>query len=126
MVKPLFLSVFATCCLVYSCVAGEAPVVSLWLGTPPDESGEMRPERERMSPGGPLTKTEVTESTRMITDVFQPSLTIYRPPADKQTGTAMIICPGGGYWNLYWRVEGEEVAEWLNSIGVTGIILKYR
>ena len=36
-----------------------------------------------------------------------------------------MICPGGGYWNLYWQLEGEEVAEWLNSIGVTGIILKY-
>src|SRR5207248_11358643 len=42
------------------------------------------------------------------------------------TGTAMIICPGGGYWNLYWQLEGEEVAAWANSIGVTGIILKYR
>ena len=38
----------------------------------------------------------------------------------------MLICPGGGYWNLYWQFEGEEVAAWLNSLGVTGIILKYR
>jgi acetyl esterase/lipase len=38
----------------------------------------------------------------------------------------MLICPGGGYWNLYWELEGEEVAKWLNSLGVTGIILKYR
>ena len=38
----------------------------------------------------------------------------------------MLICPGGGYWNLYWQLEGEEVAAWLNSIGVTGVILKYR
>src|SRR5258708_9130298 len=38
----------------------------------------------------------------------------------------MLICAGGGYWNLYWELEGEEVAVWLNSIGVTGIILKYR
>jgi acetyl esterase/lipase len=37
-----------------------------------------------------------------------------------------LICPGGGYWNLYWQLEGEEVAAWLNSLGVTGIILKYR
>src|SRR5205823_14808511 len=48
------------------------------------------------------------------------------PSEAKNTGTAMIICPGGGYWNLYWELEGEEVATWLNSIGVTGIILKYR
>lgn len=38
----------------------------------------------------------------------------------------MLICPGGGYWNLYWELEGEEVAAWLNSAGITGIILKYR
>ena len=62
----------------------------------------------------------------MITDVTVPTLTIYRPPKDRETGTAMLICPGGGYWNLYWQLEGEEVADWLNSIGVTGIILKYR
>jgi acetyl esterase/lipase len=37
-----------------------------------------------------------------------------------------LICPGGGYWDLYWQLEGEEVAAWLNSIGVTGVILKYR
>ena len=42
---------------------------------------------------------------------------------DKKTGTAVLICPGGGYWNLYWQLEGEEVASWLNSLGVTGIIL---
>jgi len=38
----------------------------------------------------------------------------------------MLICPGGGYHNLGWDVEGEEVAAWLNSLGITGIILKYR
>jgi acetyl esterase/lipase len=38
----------------------------------------------------------------------------------------MLIFPGGGYWNLYWEVEGEEVAQWLNSQGMTGILLKYR
>ena len=62
----------------------------------------------------------------MITNVTKPTITIYRPAKDKETGTAMLICPGGGYWDLYWQLEGEEVAAWLNSIGVTGIILKYR
>src|SRR5205807_2593900 len=71
-------------------------------------------------------QVEVTEPTRMTTDVTKPTLTIYRPPKEKDTGTAILICPGGGYWNLYWQLEGEEVAEWLNSLGATGIILKYR
>src|SRR5262249_33480783 len=80
----------------------------------------------RMSPKLDRKHVEVTESTRLVTNVTKPSITIYRPAKDKDTGTAVIICPGGGYWNLYWELEGEEVAAWLNSIGVTGIILKYR
>ena len=55
--------------------------------------------------------------TKLITNVTRPTLTVYRPAADKNTGTAMLICPGGGYWDLYWELEGEEVAAWLNSLG---------
>jgi D-alanyl-D-alanine dipeptidase/acetyl esterase/lipase len=101
-------------------------VVEIWPGAVPDESGNIGPERVRMSPGLDRKQVEVTEPTRMITDVTRPTLTICRPAKDKNTGTALLICPGGGYWNLYWQLEGEEVAAWLNSIGVTGIILKYR
>ncbi len=79
-----------------------------------------------MSPKLDRTQVEVTESTQMVTDVTVPTLTIYPASKDKGTGTAVLICPGGGYWNLYWQLEGEEVAAWLNSIGVTGILLKYR
>ena len=64
--------------------------------------------------------------TKLITNVSKPTITVYRPSGDKNTGTAMVICPGGGYWDLYWELEGEEVAAWLNSQGMTGIILKYR
>jgi len=101
-------------------------VVELWPGPAPDETGDIGPERVRMSPQLDRKKVEVTESTRLITAVTKPSITVYRPPVDQQTGTAMLICPGGGYWDLYWQLEGEEVAAWLNSIGITGIILKYR
>lgn len=101
-------------------------VIELWPAQAPDEIAEIGPERLRMSPTLDRTKVEVTESTRLITGVSKPTLTIYRPPANRDTGTAIVICPGGGYWDLYWQLEGEEVAEWLNSMGVTGIILKYR
>ncbi len=79
-----------------------------------------------MSPKLDRKQVEVTEPTRMVTNVTKPTITIYRPAKDKDTGAAMVICPGGGYWNLYWQLEGEEVASWLNSLGVTGVILKYR
>jgi acetyl esterase/lipase len=61
-----------------------------------------------------------------VTNVTKPTLTVYPPPSGMNTGTAMIVCPGGGYHALYWELEGEEVAAWLNSQGMTGIILKYR
>jgi acetyl esterase/lipase len=107
--------------------AVEPLVVEIWPGKAPDESGStIGSERSRMSPALDRKQVEVTEPTRMITDVTMPTLTIYRPPTEKNTGTAILICPGGGYWNLYWQLEGEEVAAWLNSIGVSGILLKYR
>ncbi len=112
---------------VWPAVGADKPlVVELWPGTPPDESGTIGEETVRMSPKLDRKQVEVTEQTRLITNVTKPTLAIYRPEKDKDTGTAVLICPGGGYWDLYWQLEGEEVAEWLNSIGATGIILKYR
>ena len=110
----------------WTALAAEPLVVEIWPGKVPDESGNIGAERVRMSPKLERKQVEVTEQTRLITDVTRPTITIYRPAAEKNTGTAMLICPGGGYWDLYWQLEGEEVAAWLNSIGVTGIILKYR
>jgi acetyl esterase/lipase len=115
------------------CVAGPAftadkpLVVELWpAGKVPDEPGSIGAEKVVMSPKLTRKQVEVTEPTRMVTNVTKPTLTVYRPAKDRDTGTAVLICPGGGYWNLYWELEGEEVAAWLNSLGATGIILKYR
>jgi len=117
---------FISLIVAWTALAAEPLVVEIWPGKVPDENGNIGAERVRMSPKLDRKQVEVTEPTRMITDVTRPTITIYRPAAEKNTGTAMLICPGGGYWNLYWELEGEEVAAWLNSIGVTGIILKYR
>jgi acetyl esterase/lipase len=106
--------------------AHEPRVMEIWPANVPDEPGTIGPERSRMSPVLDRKQVEITESTRMITDVTKPSIRIYQPNPDRDTGTAIIICPGGGYWDLYWQLEGEEVAAWVNSIGATGIILKYR
>jgi len=106
--------------------AAEPEVIELWPGKPPDEVVDLGPERTRLSPVLDRKQVEVTNQTRLITDVSKPTIAIHRPSSAKDTGTAILICPGGGYWDLYWELEGEEVAQWLNSIGVTGIILKYR
>src|SRR3989442_8702082 len=54
-----------------------------------------------------------------------PTLTPYFAPKDKATGAAIIVCPGGGYTHLADH-EGRPVAEWLNTLGITAFVLKYR
>jgi acetyl esterase/lipase len=56
----------------------------------------------------------------------KPSLTIYLPPADKATGTAVVVCPGGGYGGLAVGHEGKDPAEWLNRHGIAAFVLRYR
>lgn len=124
-VSKLFLLAWLSIVLPVAAVDGPQ-VIELWPGKVPDESGSIGPERSVMSPVLDRKQVEVSESTRMLTDVTKPSITVYRPSREHDAGTAIIICPGGGYWNLYWQLEGEEVAAWLNSLGATGIILKYR
>jgi acetyl esterase/lipase len=58
-------------------------------------------------------------------DADIPTLTVFRPEADKTNGTAVVICPGGGYAGLADH-EGRPVAQWLNTVGVSGFVLKYR
>jgi len=58
--------------------------------------------------------------------VVEPTLNMYPAPAEKANGTAVIICPGGGYWGLAFAHEGIAVAKWFNSLGVTAFVLKYR
>jgi acetyl esterase/lipase len=55
-----------------------------------------------------------------------PTITVWAAPKDKANGAAVVICPGGGYGALAIDHEGKQVADWLNSLGVTGVMLKYR
>lgn len=56
----------------------------------------------------------------------KPSLTLFPAPADKANGAAVVICPGGGYGHLATDHEGNQIAKWLNTLGVSGYVLKYR
>ena len=60
------------------------------------------------------------------TENDKPALTIYLPSKEKANGTAVVICPGGGYGGLSFDHEGHEIAKWLNSNGIAGFIVKYR
>ena len=55
-----------------------------------------------------------------------PTITVYAPKPELATGASVVICPGGGYGFLAASHEGSQVAEWLNTLGVTGVVLKYR
>jgi acetyl esterase/lipase len=98
--------------------ADEGVVVRLWtdqvLG---DEAGGK--EKSTTSPKGDGTLIK-------LTNVTDPIMTVYKPTKVPDSGTAVIVCPGGGYGILAYDLEGTEVCEWLNSIGVTGVLLKYR
>jgi acetyl esterase/lipase len=59
-------------------------------------------------------------------NVTTPQSHVYVPSADSRTDSAVVVCPGGGFSILAWDLEGTEVAEWLNSLGVTAVVLKYR
>jgi acetyl esterase/lipase len=63
---------------------------------------------------------------RYFSQVTAATLTPYLPPADRVTGTAVLICPGGGYHGVAMDKEGHDIARWLNSFGVAGFVLKYR
>src|SRR5262249_50737769 len=106
--------------LALAAPAADKPLtLDVWPGKAPGETGQIGEEKFLEQKAG-------EKKVKRLTNVSRPTLTIFRPARDKDTGAAVVICPGGGYNILAWDLEGEEVAEWLNSIGVTGIVLKYR
>jgi acetyl esterase/lipase len=98
-------------------------IIALWPGTAPGDKGYMGEEKDTTK-HDPKAKPG-TEVIR-LGNVSKPTITVFRPPADKDTGAAVVVCPGGGYSILAYDLEGTEVCDWLNSIGVTGVLLKYR
>src|SRR6266480_310953 len=105
-------------CVTGGISAAEPGVFELWPGKAPEEPGTIGEEKTLDSKPN-KQRSETTEVTRLITNVTKPTITIYRPAKEKDTGAAMLICPGGGYHNLWWQLEGEEVAAWLKSMGET-------
>src|SRR5688572_17023773 len=105
-------------CLASAAAAADQPVIDVWPGDAPGETGKIDPEKfQDPKPG------EAKKVARLM-NVSKPTLTLYAPAKDKANGTAVIICPGGGYNILAWDLEGTEIAEWLNKQGVTALVLK--
>ena len=61
-----------------------------------------------------------------VRNIHNPSITVFLPPKGKANGTAVLICPGGGHRELVFNAEGVEPARYLNNLGVTAFVFKYR
>src|SRR5690349_11930612 len=101
---PVFCAILSTLLVSLLNRAEELTVLPIWPGAVPGDYGKIGPERVRDPSDSP------TKDAKWITGVTKPAITIFRAPRERNTGTAIIICPGGGYWNLAWDLEGEEVA----------------
>ena len=90
--------------------------IRLWPGRAPGTESWTAPETTTTSPSG----------DRTITNVSEPSVTVLLPPSSVATGAAVVVAPGGALRALAWDNEGVKVAQWLNSKGITALVLKYR
>jgi acetyl esterase/lipase len=89
-----------------------AVLMNLWPGTPP---------------GGPAAATQPEKWTGpSLTNVSVPTLAVYPPPKNIDTHAAVLVCPGGGFSLLSMYHEGADVCRWLNTLGITGVLVKYR
>ena len=96
--------------------AAQPPVIPLYPGPAPGSENWTWPETEQAS----------TDGIRRIANVTRPTLTVYLPEESKATGTGIVVCPGGGFRILAIGHEGEDVARFLNGLGVAAFVLKYR
>jgi acetyl esterase/lipase len=118
-------SIGIACCLggyASRVTADDAPI-KLWPATAPGRIAADGNERNTSEPDKGLV---AGKTVIRLGHVSEPSITVYRAPQDHNTGAAVLVCPGGGYNILAYDLEGTEVAEWLNTLGVTAVLLKYR
>src|ERR1700748_1737447 len=94
----------------------EPQEILLWPNGAPGSEGKTAPQKTRITPQGDI----------VISSVHKPSITPYLPAADKATGVAVIVAPGGGHSELWISHEGYSPAEWLRKKGIAAFVLKYR
>src|ERR1700736_3225367 len=92
-------------------------VIPLYPGTAPAATKESYPEKVYFSKAW---------ETEIVTNVTSPSLTVFKPSPNLRNGTAVVICPGGGFMALSINSEGYDVAKYLAARGVAAFVLKYR
>ncbi len=105
------------CLLLTSNMSAQQQELQLW---PKGAPGAIKNKDYKKSP------TDGRGRENRYIKVTDPTIKVYLPDADKATGAAILICPGGGYTCLAYDHEGFILAEWLKEHGIAGILLKYR
>jgi len=105
------------CVIFLATLAGAQAVIPLYPATPPGSTQENYPEKEYFSK---------TWNTEVVANVTKPTLTVFKPSPELRNGTALVICPGGGFMALSITSEGTDVAKYMAARGVTAFVLKYR
>ena len=117
------MKVIAALVLVPMLLLGAPKEIPLWPAVAPGEKDELGPEQDTTkAKDGLIAGRPVIR----LGNVSKPTMTIYPAASAAKPGPAVVVFPGGGYHILAMDLEGTEVCEWLNSIGVTAVLLKYR
>jgi acetyl esterase/lipase len=92
-------------------------LMNLWPGKVPGELKEKQP---------PVVAVSENDKILRYSEVTNPAIEVYLPDPANKNGSAVIVCPGGGYQILAYDLEGTEIAAWLNKLGYTAFVLQYR
>ena len=104
-------------------LAAQQTVLPLWPHGTPEPAQTTDPEKDVTKDSDAFINGH---RTARLTNVTNPTMTVYQPPADKNTRTAALVFPGGGYVRLAWTGEGVDTCDWLTSVGITCLLIKYR
>ena len=97
--------------------AQKSEIIYLWPGKVPGELKEKQP---------PVIDTSKNDKILRFDEVTNPAIEVFLPDKAIKSGSAVIVCPGGGYNILAYDLEGTEIAGWLNRLGFTAFVLQYR
>lgn len=104
-------------------LANSPAPIRLWPDGAPGESKPLPPEGDTTKPGD---REVAGRPVVRIGNVSDPTITVYPADPAHHTGAAVLVCPGGGYHIVALDIEGTEVCAWLNSLGISAVLLKYR